>query len=839
MGNRPRRIILIQPLSAQKLPLQEIEKENLYHRCDPEQLSFQTTDELDTLNEIIAQERAVDAVRFGIDIPHDGYNIFALGPPGTGKRSLVQHFLEDKAPSESAPDDWCYVNNFDQPYKPVALSLPAGKARPFQQDMDKLIEEVRNVLPSAFENDDYRQQRQSLEEQFKKEQEKAFEDLQDKAREAGLEVTGTQSGLMFVPLKEDGKPMSSEEIQQIPQDKRKELEQKSEELQKEAQRIFQQASSAQREARNKLKEFNQQVAERTIEPLISELREKYKDHQEVTQHLDAVQKDMVSNSEELLKVFQMEQADEQSQQQQMMQQQQAAQRASMPSSMDEPSLLRNYRVNVLVEHDPEKGAPVVYEDNPNYQRVIGRVEHLAHMGALMADFTLIKPGALHRANGGYLILDARKLLTQPYVWEGVKHTLRSGDIRIESLGQALGMISTVSLEPQPIPINVKVILLGSRTLYYLLRELDPDFAELFKVPADFAERMDRGDEDLNLYARLIATLVKKEELKPFDKSGVARVIEHSSRLTGDAKKLSADMRRIADLLCEADYQSRKNGNGAVTADDVQKAIDAQIHRADRIREMMQEEIQRGTIMIDVEGEEVGQLNGLAVLPFGDFFFGRPHRITARTAMGDGHVMDIEREVKLGGPVHSKGVMILSGFLSGRYSRDLPLSLSASLVFEQSYTGVAGDSASSAELYALLSSIAEVPLRQSLAVTGSVNQRGRIQAIGAVNEKIEGFFDVCKQNGLTGEQGVLIPASNVQHLMLRQDIVQAVDQGQFHIYPVENVDQGIELLTGIQAGEADEHGNYPKDSVNGKVARRLEEMAQKRKQFLPSERKDEK
>jgi len=487
-------------------------------------------------------------------------------------------------------------------------------------------------------------------------------------------------------------------------------------------------------------------------------------------------------------------------------------------------------VNVLVDHSESKGAPVVYEDHPTYNNLIGRIEHIAHMGALVTDFNLIKPGALHRANGGYLILDARQLLLQPYAWDGLKRALRSREVRIESLSQVLSLVSTVSLEPEPIPLDVKVVLIGERLLYYLLYQLDPDFGELFKVEADFNEEIPRTPENNLLYARLIGTIARKEGLRPFDRGAVARVIEHSARMADDAEKLSIHLLSTADLLREADYWAGVAGNGVVTADDVQRAIDAQIHRADRLRELVQEEIKRGTILIDTTGERVGQVNGLSVIQLGNFAFGRPNRITARVRLGKGEVVDIEREVELGGPIHSKGVLILSGFLGARYAAERPLSLSASLVFEQSYSGVEGDSASLAELCALLSSLAEVPIRQSLAVTGSVNQHGEVQAIGGVNEKIEGFFDVCKTRGLTGEQGVIIPATNVQHLMLRQDVIEAVKAGQFHIYPVQTVDQGIELLTGIPAGERDEEGNFPEGSINQLVEARLIELAEKQRAF---------
>jgi lon-related putative ATP-dependent protease len=553
--------------------------------------------------------------------------------------------------------------------------------------------------------------------------------------------------------------------------------------------------------------------------LIDELREKYADFPDVVDHLDAVQEDVVENAEDFL-------PSEQNASNLMA----ALQGGQGQRAQRREGRMRQYQVNLIVDHSESEHAPVVYEDNPTYQNLVGRIEHIAQMGALMTDFNLIKPGALHKANGGYLLLDARKVLTQPYAWDALKRALQAGKVRIESLGRRLSLISTVSLEPEPIPLDVKVGLFGDRLLYYLLYQLDPDFAKLFKVEADFEERMDRDEENQQVYARLIATMVDEHELRPFDQEAVARVIERSARMVGDADKLSTERESIEDLLREANHWAKEEESEVVTAAHIQRAIDAQVYRADRVRDRMQEAILRETVLIDTEGEEVGQVNGLSVIPLSNFAFGRPTRITARVSMGKGEVVDIEREVELGGPIHSKGVLILAGFLGARYAEEKPLSLSASLVFEQSYSGVEGDSASSAELYALLSAIAEVPLKQSLAVTGSVNQRGQVQAIGGVNEKIEGFFDICEARGLTGEQGVLIPAANVKHLMLRHDVVEAVEEGQFHIYPVETVDEGLEMMTGIPAGERDEEGNYPEDTVNHKVEARLSELAEMRAKF---------
>jgi lon-related putative ATP-dependent protease len=795
----------------------ELEATQLYQRTDLKQFDFETTAELEDLTEVVGQPRAVAAMQFGIGMARDGYNIFALGPTGTGKRRVIHSFFERQAADEPVPDDWCYVNNFEERHRPRTIRLPAGRGSAFRNDVDDLIEGLSTALSAAFESEEYQARRQTINEEFQEQQSSAFQGLQEKAEEKGVALLRTPAGLVFAPVK-DGQVLSSEEVQELSEEERKRLESEVETLQDELQKILQQVPGWQRETQKKLKELNREVANFAVGGLIDELKAQHSDYPDIVAHLDAVQKDIVENARDFLKA-----GEEESSLPAML-------RGAMQDSQVGSPLARRYRVNLLVDHAESEGAPVIYEDNPTYQNLVGRVEHRAQMGALLTDFDLIKPGALHRANGGYLIVDARKLLLQPYAWEALKRTLQSAEIRIESLGQMLSLVSTISLEPDPIPLDVKVALYGEPMLYYLLYQLDPDFAELFKVEADFSDRLDRNDGNQQLYARMIATLVRQEELRPFDRAALARVIERSARVVGDAKKLSTQTLDISDLLREADFWAGESGNDTVRAENVQQAIEAQIYRADRIRERMQEAIQREIVLIDTEGQRVGQVNGLSVLMLGNFSFGRPSRITARVRLGKGDVLDIEREVELGGPLHSKGVLILAGFLGARYAGEQPLSLSASLVFEQSYGGVDGDSASSAELYALLSAIAEVPIRQSLAVTGSVNQHGVVQAIGGVNEKIEGFFDVCQARGFNGAQGVLIPASNVQHLMLRQDVVEAVEAGQFHVYPVETIDQGIEILTGLPAGEPDETGAYPEDSVNYRVKQRLAELAEKRQAF---------
>jgi lon-related putative ATP-dependent protease len=803
--------------------VKELEASALYHRADPSQFGFKTTDDLEELTEIVGQPRAAEAIKFGVGIESRGYNVFALGPAGTGKRTTVRQSFEERAKRGPVPDDWCYVNNFVEPHKPKAIRLAAGQGRAFHDDMERLVGGLTTALSAAFESEEYQSRRQAIGQVFQEHQSEAFGQLQEKAEQGNITLLRTPAGLVFAPAR-NGEVLSAEEVQKLSEKERKELEAKVEELQVELQKIVQQVPVWQHETQEKLEALDREMANFAVGGLIDELCGKYNRFPELVEHFAAVQKDIVENAQNLLASEQESNIP-------------AIFRSAEGDAGAGSPLLRRYRVNLLVDHGESEGAPVVYEDNPTFENLVGRVEHRAQLGALLTDFNLIKAGALHRANGGYLILDARKLLLQPYAWEGLKRALQSGQLRIESVGQMLSLISTVSLEPEMIPLKVKVALSGEPMLYYLLYQMDPDFAELFKVEADFEGQMDRSGDNQKLYARLIGTIARREELRPFDATAVARVIERSSRLMGDSEKLSMQMRDIADLLREANYWAGESGKAVVGAADVQKAIDAQIYRADRLRERVQETIHRNIVFIDTEGKRVGQVNGLSVMQLGNFAFGSPSRITARVRMGKGDVVDIEREVELGGPLHSKGVLILSGFLGARYAQDLPLALSASLVFEQSYGGVDGDSASSAELYTLLSAISEVPIKQSLAVTGSVNQHGVVQPIGGVNEKIEGFFDVCKGRELTGEQGVLIPASNVKHLMLRQDVVDTVAAGKFHVYPIETIDEGIAILTGLAAGERDEEGNYPEGTVNYLVEKRLREFAEQRQAFSASAKEE--
>jgi len=782
--------------------------EALYTRCDPARLDFATTAELEPVEEMLGQARAIEAVTFGIGMRRQRYNLFLLGPAGIGKHWLARQFLDRQAKAAPVPSDWCYINNFDETGKPRALRLPAGRASRLRADMQRLVEELRVAIPAAFDSDDYRTRKQVIEQQFKERHEQTFSDIQKEARKKSIALIRTPAGIALGPMRK-GEVLSAEEFRGLPQEEQERFKADMETLQQKLQETLRQVPKWDKDQREKVRELNREVTRFAVGHLIDEMRKDYQDLKNVLEYLGAAEADIIDNAQDFLSTGEAP--------------------AGLPFLQPaEPSFTR-YEVNVLIDNAALEGAPVVYEDNPTFPNLIGRVEHVSQFGALVTDFTLIKSGALHRANGGYLIVDALKVLTQPFAWEGLKRVLRAGEIRIESLGQILSLVSTVSIEPEPIPLDVQVVLLGERILYYLLSEHDPEFNELFKVAADFEEDMPITPENVPLYARLIASMAKHDDLRPFDKGAVARIIERSARIAGDAEKISAHLVLIGDLLREADYWSRTNGHDSVTAADVQNAVDAQIRRASRVRERINEEIERGTILIDTAGAVPGQVNGLSVLELGHYAFGRPTRITARVRLGAGRVVDIEREVKLGGPIHSKGILILSGFLGARYAPDRPLSLSASLVFEQSYGGVEGDSASLGELVALLTALAEVPVRQSLAVTGSVNQNGEVQAVGGVNEKIESFFDTCAGR-LDGSHGVVIPQANVRHLMLRHDVVEAAAAGKFHVYPVTTVDEAIALLTGVPAGERDAAGQFPEGSVNRRVEERLIVLAEKARKF---------
>jgi len=806
----------------------KISSENLYKVCDTDQFDFNTTEEISDKKPFIGQERLSSSLEFGVDIDKEGYNIFALGPNETNKLSHIQQYLEEKVNHKKSPPDICYVNNFDDRHKPEKLLIEAGMGTELKKEMEQLTEDLIPTLRSAFESEEYQNRKQALQSNVQEKQDQTFEELQKKAQEKGLALIRTPAGFSFAPMK-DGDLMDESDLQDLSEEERERLQEETKKLQKELQKIIQRMPSNKRKIREQQKELDKEIATYAIKELFNKVREKFSEEEKVQNFLDNVEVDIVENVQKI-----MSSQGQQGQGNPLMQMMGGGQQMQQSGDASQNPILDRYKVNVLVDHSETEGVPVIYEDNPSYKNLIGRVEYQSRMGALTTNFNLIKPGAFHKANGGYLILDVRRVLLEPFAWESLKRVLKSGELKIESLGESYSLISTVSLEPEPIDMNVKVVLLGERILYYLLCELEPDFSSLFKVEADFEDEIDRSDENQTLYAKLLAGLIKKYELLHFNKSAVGRVVEQSARLAGDNEKLSTKTDEIKDLLVESSHWAEVNNHDVVELEDVQKAIDQKIYRSARLRDKVQESINRDYIFIDTEGTNVGQVNGLAVTGIGNLMFGRPNRITARVQLGKGEIIDIEREVEMSGPIHSKGVLILKGFLGERYAVNNPLSLSASIVFEQSYSNIDGDSASSAELYALLSAIGNIPIKQSFSVTGSVNQHGKIQPIGGVNEKIEGYFDICKERGLTGEQGVLIPKANEKNLMLKSEVIEAVKADKFQIHSVETVDQGMELLTGIEMGEPDEEGNYPEETINYKVTQQLNNFAASRRKFVTPE-----
>jgi lon-related putative ATP-dependent protease len=780
--------------------------------CDPSALAFATTDELEELDAIFGQQRAKDAATFGIGIRREGYNLYVLGPSGAGKQALLRRLVGQEAAGEPAPNDWCYVHNFDQPHQPKALRLPPGRGTKFRDDMRVLVDELLAAIPAAFDSDEYRARTEQIGAEFTERHEKAFRELAELASSQGIALLRLPTGFSFAPVKKDGEVLSPEEFAQLPDEERQRIEKTVADLQERLAQLLRNAQRSRKDQRERIRKLNSEVASYAVGVLTDEIRQRYVDLPEVCTYLAAVERDLIESVDDIRRAAESQPGG-----------------AAAPAEV-EPATFRRYQVNLLLAHGDQDGAPVIFEDHPTYQNLLGRVEHVPQFGTLVTDFTLIKPGALHRANGGYLLLDAYKLLAQPFAWEGLKRALTTRTIRIESLGQMYSLVSTISLEPQAIPLTIKVVLFGERFWYHLLYALDPDFRELFKVAVDFDDEVPRTAENQQYLARLIATIARRNALLPFDRTAVARVVEHCARVVEDNERLSTHMQSLVDLLVEADFGARRDGGSVVRAPDVDATIKAQIHRASRISEQMQDAILRDTVLIDTDGAKVGQVNGLSVFALGPHAFAKPTRITASSRVGDGEVIDVQREVKLGGPIHSKGVLILASYLAWRFSATRPHSLRASLVFEQTYGEVEGDSASAAELCALLSSLAGAPIRQALAITGSVNQYGELQAIGAVNEKVEGFFDICKARGLTGDHGVVIPASNVKNLMLREDVVTAAAEGKFHVYAVRVIDEAIELLTGLPAGERLASGDFPEGSINREVAARLRAFSATRQAF---------
>jgi lon-related putative ATP-dependent protease len=776
--------------------VEPLASEALRHGCDPSTLGFETTDDLPKLEEVIGQPRAFRALEFGTEVSGPGFNIFVMGHPGSGKTTLIQQYLQRKAEDEPVPDDWCYVNNFANPHEPKALQLPPGRAIELKQDMEDLIERGREEIAKAFESSEYRSEQGRLSDRQEEAIETELNGLRDKAEKDGFVLGRTPFGFVVVPA-EEGEPLKPEQIEQLTVEERTKLEEVDTNLQKDLKASLQSIRDQDRITREEVRKLDRRTALFAVEHLFDIILANYHGLESVWEYLEAVKQDMVDN------VDQLRGPDE-----------------SEPPGLPMADIASRYEVNVIVDHSDHPCAPVVVENQPTYQNLLGRIEHQVVMGASRTDFSMIQAGALHRANGGYLILPVRDVLVNPYTWDGLKHALREQSIRIISMGAQVGLISTVSLEPEPIPLDVKVVLIGTPSLYYSLSALDEDYAKLFKIRAEFATVMDRNEETEQEYALFVRSVVDANKLPPFDASAVARVIEYSSRLADEQAKLSARFGKVADLIRESAYWARKSRKRVVGAKAVEKAIEESIYRSNIVEERLQEMVEDGTLLMDVKGKQVGQVNALSVFLMGDYAFGRPTRVTATVHAGQDGVVDIEREAKLGGPIHTKGVLIIGGILGEKYGQRASLSLSAALTFEQSYEGVEGDSASAAELFALTSALSKVPLRQDLAITGSVNQHGQIQAIGGVNEKIEGFFRTCKVLGLTGNQGVLIPAANVQHLMLNEEVIKAVEKERFHIWPIATIDEGLELLTGVEPGQPDAAGGFPEGSIHFKASETL-------------------
>ncbi len=766
--------------------------DQLFRSCPTHQFAFQTTESLADLDEPLGQDQFMRALRFGIDIASRGFNLFALSSRGAGSRELVQNYLTHRAQTAEVPADWCYLFNFKSPHCPVAVRLPAGEGARFRADLQMLIDELRGSVTGVFESEDYQGRMQELQDRFNRQQESNIEQIGKEAAKDNVALISNQSGFTLAPMR-DGEVIEPEEYDKLSEEEREKIEARVAELQKKLQQVVQQAPRLRRELHKQVRKLNEEIMLFALEGPMREIRDRWKHLPRALDHLDSIQADIVEHASAF-----------------------RGRRGGGPPN----ELLDRYRANVLVDNGELTGAPVIYEDLPNHHHLVGRIEHQVREGALHTDYSMIRSGALHRANGGYLILDARRVLTHPMAWESLKQMLSAGEIRIESLEQAYGLVSTASLQPECIPLSVKVVLVGERQLYYLLAHHDPDFGELFKVEADLEDDLERHDEDLELHARMLATMARQASIRPLDPGAVGAMIEHASRLAGDQRKLTTHECVLRDLMMEADHWAAEDRAEVIGSSHVGQAILERRARAARIYRRSRELVRRGVLMVATSGERIGQVNALTVTRLANHSFGMPARISATARPGRAQFVDIEREAKLAGPLHSKAVMILSRFIAGRYAQDSELSLTASLAFEQAYGGIEGDSASVAEACVLLSAIARVPLKQSMAVTGSINQHGEVQAVGGVNEKVEGFFEVCSESGSLDGHAVLLPASNIEHLMLDARVRAAVADGRFAVYPITRLNDALRLLTGMEPGEADEHGQFPAGSFNRMVTDRL-------------------
>lgn len=779
--------------------------ERLRWRCDPEQLGFESTEEVPPLDCMVGQTRGIGAIEFALSLETAGYNLYVAGPTGTGRTTTVRCQVEAAAAKRPAPADWCYLHSFSDPYQPRAVQLPPGRAPELARDLERFVTACRRGIPTAFESEQYGQRRSALLQRLQQRRDAVLDEVRPHAEELGFVIQLTQMGIVTAPALTPGVPMSPEAFELLSEEKKQEIRARGQQLQRKMDEALGVLRRIEREGHEALHALDRETALSAVGLELEALGAKYVDHPSVAQHLREVQADLMDHLEE----FRTSEAE-----------------PGKPPTAGHGPIHERYGANVLVTHLVGDGAPIVFEPNPTYYNLLGRIDYRATVGAMHTDFTLIKPGALHRANGGFLVMQARDLLLSPLAWDALKRSLRDGQIRVENMGEQQSVFPTASLKPEPIPLQVKVVLVGDLSTYMVLYRLDEDFRKLFKVKAEFSPAMDRSPGSIQAYAAFVSSQVQEFALRPFNKDAVARVIEYGARLVEHQERLATRFNAVAELVIEADYCARRAGADRVVAEHVDQAIAAHKWRANLLEEEVQRLIDEGTIAIDTGSKVVGQVNGLSVIDLGDYAFARPSRITARTGMGAEGLVNIEREVELSGPTHSKGVLILSGYLVGKYAQDHPLALSARLTFEQVYNEVDGDSASSAELYALLSSLANLPIKQSIAVTGSVNQRGEIQAVGGVTSKIEGFFEVCSAQGLSGDQGVIIPEANVRHLMLKPEVVEAVAKGRFRIWAIRSVDEGIELLTDVPAGEREPDGPYPEGTVHALVQHRLRTLAER-------------
>lgn len=790
---------------------QSLTPEELRWTCDPKQFSFRTTEEIQPLEETIGQERALRAMDFGLGLESHGFNIYVLGESGTGKTSTIKAMLEKKAGSENVPDDWCYVYNFADPDRPNALRLPPGIGGGLKIDMEELVESLKRDIPKVFESKDYEKHRDEILDGQQERTKALFYRLEQKAAEKGFILKKTVSGLAVVPAK-NGKPLSQDDFEKLSKSEKARIEEDSRFLQDRRSDSIREARVVEKETKERINALDREVVQYVVNPLLNELLDKYKQYPEVIEYLEQVKEDVLVRSEDFRPKEEL-----------------AISLPGLKLPKMEPSFER-YSVNLLVNNKDTKGAPVVIETNPTYYDLFGRVEHRVQYGVAVTDFTMIKAGAIHKANGGYLVINALDLLRNIFAYDALKRMIKNKEVKVEDVWEQYRLVSTTTLKPEPIPVDIKVVLIGSPYIYYLLYTLDDEYRKLFKVKADFDNRMPRNAENIAKYASFIAARCKEENLKPFDKTGAGRVVEYGARLANDREKLTAQFSAITDLIREASYWAGVDGNKFVAAGHVDRAVSERIFRNSRIEDRLRELITEGTFLIDTDGAVPGQINGIAVLDLGDYAFGKPSRITAKTFLGDAGIVNIEREVKMSGRIHNKALMILTSYLGEKFAQDTPLTLSASICFEQLYEEIEGDSATCTEFYALMSSLSGLPLNQGIAVTGSMNQLGEVQPIGGVNEKIEGFFDVCAVKGLTGKQGVIIPKKNVRHLMLKKEVIEAVKAGKFAVYPIERVEQGLEILTGTTSGERQTDGSYPDGTINFLVAKRLKELAKTLKEF---------